>query len=55
MATMTDEARAKRAAYMRQWRKRNPDKVRESNRRYWERKADREQGDEWHQSDATSE
>lgn len=54
MATMTDEARAKRAAYMRQWRKRNPEKVQEANRLYWERKADKanaddtdEQGDTW--------
>lgn len=25
--------------YQRQWRQRNPDKVRAKNRRYWERKA----------------
>ena len=52
MATLTDEARAARAAYMREWRKRNPEKVAEANRRYWERKADadtadEEQGDAW--------
>ena len=28
-----------RRDYQRKWRKRNPDKVRESNRRYWEKKA----------------
>ena len=53
MATMTDEAKAKRAAYMRAWRKKNPDKVRATNERYWMRKAgaceDDEQGDEWRQ------
>lgn len=27
-----------RRAYQRQWRKNNPDKVKEQNRRYWERK-----------------
>lgn len=26
-------------AYMQEWRKRNADKVREYNRRYWEKKA----------------
>lgn len=28
-----------RREYQRQWRKANPDKVRENNRRYWEKKA----------------
>lgn len=59
MATMTEEAKAKRAAYMREWRKRNPEKVAEANRRYWMRKAgqDEEQGEEWEQrqSEKTSE
>ena len=36
---LDEQARAARAAYFREWRKKNPDKVRESNRRYWERKA----------------
>lgn len=49
MAAMTDEARAKHAAYMREWRARNPEKEREYQRRYWERKAEQEQGDEWQQ------
>ena len=49
MASMTNEAKAKRAEYMRQWRARNPEKVKEANRRYWQRKAEQdEQGDEWH-------
>lgn len=28
-----------RREYQRQWRRNNPDKVREHNRRYWEKKA----------------
>ena len=39
MATMTKEARAARAKYMREWRKKNPEKQREYNARAWERKA----------------
>lgn len=35
----TIEAKAAAAAYAREWRKRNPDKCREYQRRYWERKA----------------
>ena len=30
-----------RNAYMREWRKNNPDKVRESNRRYWKRRVEK--------------
>lgn len=36
---LTTQARAIRAAYLREWRKRNRDKQREYERRYWERKA----------------
>ena len=39
MAEMTDAAREAQRAYMREWRKRNPERVREKNQRYWERKA----------------
>ena len=28
-----------RAQYAREWRKKNPEKIKEYNRRYWERKA----------------
>lgn len=42
MAEMTAEAKAARAAYMRDWRKRNPDKQREYEARKWQRVADRE-------------
>lgn len=33
-------ARDARNAYMREWRKKNPDKVKAANTRYWEKKAD---------------
>jgi hypothetical protein len=36
---MSEKAREERREYFRQWRARNPDKVRESNRKYWERRA----------------
>ena len=53
VATMTDEAKAKRAEYMRAWRARNPERVREQNRRYWERRAEQDgQGDGWQQQSA---
>ena len=42
MAEMTAEAKAARAAYMRDWRKRNPDKQREYGARKGQRVADRE-------------
>ena len=36
---LTKEARAARAAYMREWRKKNPEKHREYDAAKWERKA----------------
>lgn len=36
---MTEEAKAAHAAYKREWRKRNKEKVKAANERYWERKA----------------
>lgn len=36
--TQTSSAIQARREYQRQWRKANPDKVREHNRRYWEKK-----------------
>lgn len=39
---MTDEERAVKAKYYREWRARNKDKVREYNRTYWQRRAARE-------------
>ena len=39
MANMTPAAKLARAQYMREWRKKNPEKQREYNARKWERKA----------------
>lgn len=36
---MTDAAKEARRQYQRQWNKKNPDKVRAAQARYWERKA----------------
>ncbi len=36
---MNDEARAVKRAYEAEWRAKNKDKVREKNRRYWEKRA----------------
>lgn len=38
---MDEKARAAQREYLREWRKRNPDKVRENNRKYWQRRAAR--------------
>ena len=37
--TMSREAKAAKAKYMREWRKHNREKLREYNANYWERKA----------------
>lgn len=37
---MTEEARKAAAAYMREWRKKNPDKQEEYRAAYWKRKAE---------------
>ena len=37
-----EAARAARNKYSREWRAKNPDKVREINERYWARRAERE-------------
>ena len=37
--TLEERAAGERREYYRQWRAKNKDKVRESNRRYWERRA----------------
>ena len=36
---LSDKARELRNAYQREWKRRNPDKIREYDVRYWERKA----------------
>ena len=46
MAAMSEEARKKRQAYMREYmtkyRKQNPDKIKEINNRHWENKMSKE-------------
>lgn len=37
--TIEEEARAEERAYKREWQRRNPEKVKEYHRRYWEKKA----------------
>lgn len=39
MKTIDEAARAERREYYRQWRAANRDKVKEHNRRYWEKRA----------------
>ncbi len=39
MNALTESAKAARAKYAREWRKKNPDKVRATNARYWNKKA----------------
>jgi hypothetical protein len=39
---LSELARKKRNEYVREWRARNKEKVRESNRLYWERRAEKE-------------
>jgi len=44
MNNLTDKeiqelAREKQREYLREWRKKNPDKVKEYNKRYWRKKA----------------
>lgn len=41
---ISDAARIARNEYAREWRKRNPDKVKKANERYWERKAKAPEG-----------
>ena len=36
-----EKVKTLRAAYYRDWRKKNPDKVRENNARYWRRRAEK--------------
>ena len=38
---MNDKAREERNAYLREWRKKNKDKVKKYNSNYWKRKANR--------------
>lgn len=48
MSALTDAAREAQREYMREWRRKNPDRVREKNKRYWERKAAERKEDPTH-------
>ena len=39
MSNLDEAAVQARREYQRQWRRNNPDKIRATNRRYWEKKA----------------
>ena len=39
---MTEQAQEARRAYKREWARRNPDKVREQQARYWQKRAERQ-------------
>jgi len=39
MEHLSEKAKQMRNAYARQWKSKNPEKIREYNRRYWEKKA----------------
>ena len=38
---MNEQAREAQREYLRAWRKQNPDRVKEANRKYWEKRAAR--------------
>jgi DNA-directed RNA polymerase specialized sigma subunit len=42
---LSEAARKARNEYQRQWKKNNPDKVKKSNQRYWEKKAQQQISD----------
>lgn len=48
---MTDAAREARRNYKREWNRRNKDKVREAQARYWERKAAKAAQDQTQESE----
>ena len=49
---MANEAREAENAYLREWRKNNPDKVKAIKKRYWERKAKGKQEAEQKESES---
>lgn len=52
MDQLSQEALEARRAYQKEWRRKNPEKVREKNRRYWERRAQRKEDAEHEQTAA---
>ena len=51
---MTEAAKEARRQYKREWNRKNRDKVRESQRRYWERKAAAQNKTDTTQEDSTA-
>ena len=51
---MTPDAKKARAKYLREWRKRNPDKQKEYDARKWERKAEQLKAEREAASNATT-
>ncbi len=49
------KAAEKRRDYLREWRRKNPQKVKEYNEAYWRRKAEKEEAKEDHAKNADSE
>lgn len=43
---MSAEAKAARNAYLREWRKKNPNKVRQHQENYWQRQAERQEAED---------
>ena len=43
---MTEKAKAAQRAYLAAWRRKNPGKVQEYNRRYWEKRAEKQMENE---------
>ena len=43
---MTEQARKARRAYKKEWARKNPDKVKAQQERYWQRKAEQQQAQE---------
>lgn len=43
--SIEEQAREKQQAYYRQWRAKNKDRIKESNRRYWERRTAKKAAD----------
>lgn len=48
MCELTNEARAARAAYCREWRSKNKDRVADYNRRYWDKVAAQRKAENTH-------
>ncbi len=51
----SNAAKMAQREYARQWRRKNPDKVRAANQRYWERRAAKLQASEGRTDDAKAE